>query len=500
MKNMTALKAISLVVCLQLLSGCRFEVAKNPTSSQNGTKTGVTQPGPMHPGQSSQGQKVQGTSDSGGGNGIDNKMLESYIIDPTELSEVKDLVIPILVNTNRKEGTLTFTEADSKKSEEDAKQEAEKSTYNFFKLKTWYLAPVELKNLPKKALGIDFSESTLQQIAIQTENEIWIDANLYSKMSKEEKAKLIMHEVVMNMYLTKFYTIDEICKISERLSYDEKKDENDDACKNSENRKNLERFHKVEPPRTLNGNDYNSIREATAFLFKNQEKLNEGLWKRKMKSLNFAGLITHDNSSSGEFSYKELTFDEIKQMFEAAKVTNKLPTDCHFVEFKVNQKCELEFNFKAGSEQFIPYELELKIKDSNGNYIKSMTFAIYNNHSASKNLNKNSSLFFTSGVWNASTIGTNRNHFEIVFDDTGILELAFKSEKLIGHTEKIKEVDGKKQKCTTSKWGNYNPKTIEENTVYVNHGKPDSESITLNYKFSSGYENCVDVPNEKQSN
>ena len=46
-----------------------------------------------------------GTGDSGGGNGIDLKMLESFIFDPTELQVAKDLVIPSLLNVQKHEST-----------------------------------------------------------------------------------------------------------------------------------------------------------------------------------------------------------------------------------------------------------------------------------------------------------------------------------------------------------------------------------------------------------
>lgn len=103
MKKTSVLRFLSLVIFLQLLGGCRFEVAKNPTSTQNGTKTETIQPGQLQPGNSPQNQKVEGTSDSGGGNGFDHRMLESYIIDPTELNEVKDIVLPILMKAYRQE-------------------------------------------------------------------------------------------------------------------------------------------------------------------------------------------------------------------------------------------------------------------------------------------------------------------------------------------------------------------------------------------------------------
>lgn len=483
-------KIISILFCAHLISGCRFELAKNPTSA----KSRANQQELSKPVQS-QNQKVEGTSDSGGGNGIDNKMLESYIINPTELEEVSDIVIPILMKTKRQEDGLIYKEIHSPLSEAEAKTEAEKSVKLFFKIKTWYLAPVELKKLPKKALGIEFAESSFQQIAIQTENEIWINAKLYSKMSSTEKAKLIMHEVVMAKYLAKFYSYEEFLKMVQIITYDNKNSL--EFLKNPESQKYFEKLYGFEQPRPLNGNDYNSIREATAFLFRYQEELNSKMWKQKLKSLNFPKMFSMEDSSDLEAEDQEVKYKDFKQMFQAAKVTNKLPTNCNFVEFKEIKNCLIEYSFEDRNDKYSPNYLKLTLKNLNGTFIKSMTISVYDDMSVSK-MGDKKSIILLSGNWNNSVIGTNRNTVEILFGDKGLVEIVLKSELLIKNIERIKVVDGIKQKCTFTQYGEFNPKSLEENTVYIRHDNSASDSILLNLKLPTVYEDCEDLPEQNK--
>lgn len=49
--------------------------------------------------------------------------------------------------------------------------ETEKMWVEIFKLRTWYIAPVDLTNVSKDTLGVSFFNNETQQIARQTSSE-----------------------------------------------------------------------------------------------------------------------------------------------------------------------------------------------------------------------------------------------------------------------------------------------------------------------------------------
>lgn len=137
----------------------------------------------------------QGTGDSGGGNSYKGKPLESYIFRPTDLPAVQKLILPTL------------------EAAADLDVAAPIKGSLFFK--TWYRVPGPLKALPSEMIG---SAVKTEQAALQDFRQVWIDDDLFSKMSEREQAQLILHEMLMSLKLQKFTSPREAC-LSDLMGY-----------------------------------------------------------------------------------------------------------------------------------------------------------------------------------------------------------------------------------------------------------------------------------------
>ena len=138
---------------------------------------------------------MQGPSDGGGGDTCNGKMIESFKIDISTLDEFKEFIQPILDKVT-------------------VKQEDKKNGTPFLLtpgFKNWYLIDCKLQDIPKERKGL-YLET--YQTAIHTSREIFIDSTSYNQMQKEEKAKLLLHEMIMSYYLMKYLSLQDICKMS----------------------------------------------------------------------------------------------------------------------------------------------------------------------------------------------------------------------------------------------------------------------------------------------
>jgi hypothetical protein len=119
-------------------------------------------------------------------------VYESYVIDPTALPAFTNVLADKFKRL-----------AELEKAASGKPEEAGSDPKVAFRLKKWYLVPGPLKALEKKAIGVEFMEKSTEQFAIQTDNEVWIDADAYKNMkSEEERATLIAHEGLMSVFLT----------------------------------------------------------------------------------------------------------------------------------------------------------------------------------------------------------------------------------------------------------------------------------------------------------
>ncbi len=194
-----------------------------------------------------------GTTDSGGGTGLKDKemakMFEHFIKDPTKEPAYIKHIEPLFKNITDSRGDGSHFDA-------------------IFKMKNWYIAPVDFEKMSKESLGISFVKTSTVQIARQTARSVWIKKELYEQQgSKEsgslEQAETLLHEWVMSVYFFKFMPASDFCKF-DFLGASEKQ------C--LENAWLLDKASPSEIPRQLNDEDNENIRTITAWLFQNKDR------------------------------------------------------------------------------------------------------------------------------------------------------------------------------------------------------------------------------------
>lgn len=318
---MKAFKALIPFLAVGLLVACNKQATKNGISSPNGN------PAPV----------AEGTGDWGGGNGIDNKVIERYAVDITTLPEFKEIIEPIGEHIRNIPS--------------DEPEEKSKKSENMYKIiasaRTWIFAPVSLEVIEKKRIGADFSKDPIDQLALQSDKEVWVDLNRYNKMSKDEKAALLMHELVMIHYRLRFLTMQEMCLITR-------------SCEGMDGFENIEKNFpeiaakmKPEPSRKLEKSDYEFIRGATVYLLaKYTELKNESDMRWFSRTYNFDKRMYADMSSDGEFDDSvqyNITEKSIQGMLE------QMPYETYFCNYsadgKAQEKCRLNLTLEKETQK-----------------------------------------------------------------------------------------------------------------------------------------------------
>ncbi len=335
---------LSLIMCAQLLSACGG-------SSGGGAKLDQNSPNqaPM--------QDVMGTGDGGGGNAINFKMLESHIVDPMTFS-VKDRVLKMLENTA---------------------PDLEGKAQSVFRLKTWYMAPIKLNSIPKNVLGIEFTDDRVQQIAIQTDHEIWIDSKLYEQMSEDEQARLVLHETLMTLYTMRFKEMSEICKEVKRVGLSD--------CQ-IDKPESLDELMRPEPRRRLNEKDYNSIRAMTAWFFQNEGALS---YEKYLAASALNGFrdsrFTEDKRSEidslpEDVKVKRMSSQQLYVLLKEASVTNSLAVGCAALKLQKDIPCTFDVQLEKKTEDLQGYkysreEFTLQFKNKlTGEIIQAVSFSL----------------------------------------------------------------------------------------------------------------------------
>lgn len=148
------------------------------SGSASGGNTGLGAP----PGSS----QVGGVDSVGGGNGINQRPLESYSVNITTLPEFKEFIAPIIESMALKHPRFAADMA------------------HIAINRTWFLIPVELNKLPAHVIGVGFADQELQQLAIQNLSSVWINSSLFEKYpSSKDRGLLILHEIIMGIRLMK---------------------------------------------------------------------------------------------------------------------------------------------------------------------------------------------------------------------------------------------------------------------------------------------------------
>ena len=322
--------ALSLAIaCSSIFVGCD---KNRPSSAQNQIQPEME---PQSPGPTTdpKGLSRRGTGDSGGGNGVDGLVFESYTVDPSKLPAYTKYLKPFFdrLNSTNPKGS-GFEKA--------------------LKFRTWYLAPIELEKIDDGVLGISFSKSNTQQLAIQTQKEIWINKVYFEKMDEKSQAELILHEMIMSLYFLKHMKMTDFCKLTLMI---DPHSLGDDVtwCSNAD----MDEFYPAIPWKPLDGKDYQNIRSMTSWVISHlDQKISEKTFFQTLRYYNFDKRIfsNPDGNDSEETSSQEKTIElsskDLLNLLGAAQKAHQLPTECQAKKLKDTQSCFLKF-----SEVQIPF-------------------------------------------------------------------------------------------------------------------------------------------------
>jgi hypothetical protein len=240
----------------------------------------------------------QGPGDGGGGNICNGRMIESYRVDIATLPEFSEFVQPILDKvTQKKDG---------------------KPVSSPFVLtpqsKNWFLIDCALNQVPKEVNGLYFETD---QVAVHRTSEIFIDTSIFKTMAKEEKAKLLLHEMIMSYYLMKFLPLSQICKTTNTCSgtYD-----------------NVDTWKMFAPKtyRPLNEEDHQKIRAVTAWVWENRATLTPEEFYKVLRNKDFDSRF--DYSLGTDNKDVEVDPASIVRMFKRYQWAKSFPKFCGFDE------------------------------------------------------------------------------------------------------------------------------------------------------------------------
>lgn len=75
----------------------------------------------------------------------------------------------------------------------------------------WYFVPINLKKLPTHIIGAPVNIENLGQIALQNEQEVWMDDRLFKILDSEDQVRILLHELVMGVRLMEYSSLPDIC-------------------------------------------------------------------------------------------------------------------------------------------------------------------------------------------------------------------------------------------------------------------------------------------------
>lgn len=317
--------------------------------------------------------KTQGTVDSGGGNTFAGKPLEAYVINIREHQAFKEF-ISVLLESNHMQSSLIKNVLN-----------------NVIDKKTWYLIPAELKQLPSEKIA---SAVGAEQAALQDFKQIWLNQNIFEKMSIKDQSLLIIHELLMGIRLLKFDSA-----ISECLAFKVASQE-ESFCRNSYSSEVRGK------PSDLDVVDYAQIRLTAKKMSDDgpnisEDDLNDLLGtqgfstsihqfktkaSQKIMSLQDLGKVVQTSMLTKSwptfgFDFNKLLVDHPALLKPGAKFPNitwKSDQNCDFSIVVAGDKISISLNEKSGKKIYSsrwdsPIEANLKKDQLTGQYLYNVT-------------------------------------------------------------------------------------------------------------------------------
>lgn len=146
-----------------------------------------------------------GGGSDGGGNSYRGKPLESYAKDPAALAAFQKLIVP------------TLQDLKSKETSTNSLRILRNLISSVFAQKIWYFVPGPLEHIPTDLLN---SAVRTDQAALQGFDRVWIDEDIWNKMSVDDQSKLLLHEAYMGLKIYQFASPFRLCKAAWGASYD----------------------------------------------------------------------------------------------------------------------------------------------------------------------------------------------------------------------------------------------------------------------------------------
>lgn len=325
-------------------------------------KDAATPQQPLADGQPDGAGGEDGTTDGNGGNGVNGKIYESYIVNPQELAAYKQIIQPKMESLDKSW---------------NAAEKAEDAVPLFnliWKFKKWYIAPVSLNSLKKKTIGVEFTKENTEQLALQTDSEVWIDSRLFEKMSITEQAQLLMlmHEYTMNAYLIKFDSIYDLCTLASTRA------ENPEHF-NCGTRAEVDKVMPPEPKRDLNKTDYSRIRYMTSTLLEN----NSFGTKKDLSNLllinGFDNRVFKNNvDSSSKSEQVDVSANEIVIALKGIAYSQAMNGPCVGVQSGIEKNCIFEVKDETPASANGFKVLKISLKDaSTQEVLRSSTVSIF---------------------------------------------------------------------------------------------------------------------------
>ena len=323
-----------------------------------------------------------GTGDSGGGNGLDGKFFESYIMNPEQTLAWQTYMNPILQNLAYLPGHL-----------------GENAMWLVMgaRAKRWYIAPIKLATLTKEQIGVEFIRDPIQQLALQTDREIWFDKAAYDgnptpvagdatcpkQLSGEEcavrnRAIGLLHETMVSLYMMQFMTMTELCA---------KYSDTPGGCAGIEKIEKSDPEVAPKPKRALDKNDYANIRTMTSWMFENGAtvKSNDDVKMQFLKN-GFDGRMYYlqkieSKGSTGSRAAEKINFtrDEMAKALVDATTLSKLPTICRSRNATqiTSVSCAVKFSTSGAKNDVLEMALEVGVGSSNPVRINMATPAVF---------------------------------------------------------------------------------------------------------------------------
>lgn len=279
----------------------------------------------------------EGTTDGAGGNGINGKAYEAYIVDPQTLPAYKN-ILSKKIEAISKEWNRPILENNLSRKED--------AFFNFmWKTKKWYLAPISLKTLNKKVIGVEFSVEQTEQLAVQTEKEVWLDSREFEKMTEQEQARLLIHEYVMNLYLMRFSSVYDSCLQASPFTET-----------NCETREEVDKRFPPEEKRDLNREDYANIRAMTDLIMQDvpAKTIIDSFATKNFDKRYFVSMNPHNQNLQAT----EINPEDLVQALKNAAYTHRLDGACKGLHSGEQRECIFEVKESDGSS------LDITVKEA----------------------------------------------------------------------------------------------------------------------------------------